>query len=67
MLNRHLLDSLRRRSLIIAHEADGVGVTAMDPLYVFEGYTIDEPWVVVLAPLTTTNASRKSHPTRQTA
>jgi epoxyqueuosine reductase len=21
----------------------------MDPLYVFEGYTIDEPWVIVLA------------------
>jgi epoxyqueuosine reductase len=33
----------------LAHEADGVGITAMDPLYAFEGYTIDERRVVVLA------------------
>jgi len=31
------------------HEADAAGIAAMDPLYVFEGYTIDEPWVIVLA------------------
>lgn len=33
----------------LTHEADGIGITAMDPLYVFEGYTIAEPWVIVLA------------------
>ncbi len=33
----------------LAHGADGVGMTPMDPLYVFEGYTIDEPWVIMLA------------------
>ncbi len=33
----------------LAHEADDVGIAAMDPLYVFEGYRIDEPWVIVLA------------------
>src|SRR5450432_1278384 len=33
----------------LSHEADAVGIAAMDPLYVFEGYTIDEPWVIVLA------------------
>ena len=33
----------------LSHEADAVGVAAMDPLYVFEGYTIEEPWVIVLA------------------
>ena len=33
----------------LAHEADDVGIAPMDPLYVFEGYTIDEPWVMVLA------------------
>jgi epoxyqueuosine reductase len=33
----------------LAHEAGGVGIAPMDPLYVFEGYTIDEPWVMVLA------------------
>lgn len=33
----------------LAHEADDVGFASMDPLYVFEGYTIEEPWVIVLA------------------
>jgi len=33
----------------LAHGADGVGMVPMDPLYVFEGYTIDEPWVIMLA------------------
>jgi len=33
----------------LAHDADAVGITAMDPLYLFEGYSIEEPWVVVLA------------------
>jgi len=33
----------------LAHEAGDVGIAPMDPLYVFEGYTIDEPWVIVLA------------------
>ena len=33
----------------LSHEADRVGLTPMDPLYVFEGYTLDHPWVIVLA------------------
>lgn len=33
----------------VSHEADGVGIAAMNPLYVFEGYSIEEPWVIVLA------------------
>jgi len=33
----------------LAHEAGAVGIVPMDPLYVFEGYTINEPWVIVLA------------------
>jgi epoxyqueuosine reductase len=33
----------------LSHEADGMGIAPMDPLYVFEGYTIEEPWVIVLA------------------
>jgi epoxyqueuosine reductase len=32
----------------LSHEADAVGITPMDPLYVFEGYTVEEPWVIVL-------------------
>jgi epoxyqueuosine reductase len=37
------------RAFVLAHEADDLGIAAMDPLYVFEGYTINEPWVIVLA------------------
>jgi epoxyqueuosine reductase len=36
-------------SFALSHEADAIGIAPMDPLYVFEGYTIDEPWVIVLA------------------
>src|SRR5580658_10493773 len=32
----------------LAHEADDIGIAPMDPLYVFEGYTINEPWIIVL-------------------
>lgn len=31
----------------LSHEADLVGITPMDPLYVFEGYELDIPWVIV--------------------
>jgi epoxyqueuosine reductase len=37
------------RGFALSHEADDIGVAAMDPLYVFEGYTVDHPWVIVLA------------------
>jgi len=33
----------------LSHESDAIGIAPMDPLYVFEGYTIEEPWVIVLA------------------
>jgi epoxyqueuosine reductase QueG len=33
----------------LSHEADAVGITEMDPLYVFEGYAIEEPTVILLA------------------
>jgi epoxyqueuosine reductase len=33
----------------LSHEADALGIAALDPLWVFEGYTIQEPWVIVLA------------------
>jgi len=33
----------------LTHEADEVGITPMDPLYVFEGYVIEEPTVIMLA------------------
>jgi epoxyqueuosine reductase len=37
------------REFALTHEADDIGITAMDPLYVFEGYAIEEPTVIVLA------------------
>ena len=37
------------KAFALSHEAGGVGIAAMDPLYVFEGYAIEEPWVIVLA------------------
>jgi epoxyqueuosine reductase len=43
------LFSANARAFALAHEADAFGVAAMDPLYIFEGYTIDQPWVIVLA------------------
>jgi ferredoxin len=33
----------------LSHEADDVGIARMDPLYVFEGYTIEHPCVIILA------------------
>ena len=33
----------------LSHGADDIGITPMDPLYVFEGYAIEEPTVIVLA------------------
>jgi epoxyqueuosine reductase len=37
------------KSFALSHEADDVGIAAMEPLYVFEGYTIEHPWVIILA------------------
>jgi len=37
------------KAFALAHEADDAGIAAMNPLYVFEGYAVDEPWVIVLA------------------
>ncbi len=37
------------KRVAFAHEADDIGIAAMDPLYVFEGYTIEHPWVILLA------------------
>ena len=37
------------RAFALSHEADAVGIAAMSPLYIFEGYSIEEPWVIVLA------------------
>ena len=36
------------KDFAISNEADLVGITAMDQSYVFEGYEIDDPWVIVI-------------------
>jgi Pyruvate/2-oxoacid:ferredoxin oxidoreductase delta subunit len=41
--------SEQAKNFALSHEADDVGIAAMDPLYVFEGYTIEHPWVIVVA------------------
>jgi len=33
----------------LSHESDDIGITNMDPLYVFESYSIEHPRVIVLA------------------
>jgi epoxyqueuosine reductase len=45
--NEQFVDEVK--TFALSHEADAVGIAPMDPLYVFEGYTIGEPWIVVLA------------------
>ena len=37
------------RAFALDHEADDLGIAPMDPLYAFEGYTINEASVIVLA------------------
>lgn len=39
------------KEFALSHEADAVGITPMDLLYVFEGYAIEEPAVIVLRAL----------------
>jgi epoxyqueuosine reductase len=33
----------------LTHEADAVGITALDPLWVFQGYEVCDPWIIILA------------------
>jgi epoxyqueuosine reductase QueG len=37
------------RNFALAHEADDAGIAAMHGSYIFEGYTIEHAWVVILA------------------
>jgi ferredoxin len=37
------------KQFALSHEADDIGITPIDPLYVFEGFSIDHPWVIILA------------------
>ncbi len=44
---QNLAEDIKRFAL--SHEADDIGIAAMSQMYVFEGYVIDHPWVIVLA------------------
>lgn len=44
---QHLTENIR--SFALAHEADDIGIADMEPSYVFEGYCLEHPRVVVLA------------------
>ena len=35
------------KTFSLSHEADLIGITAMDPLYVYDGYELNAPWVIV--------------------
>ncbi len=39
--------TLAMKDFALAHEADLVGVTPMDPMYIYEGYELDHPWLIV--------------------
>ena len=36
------------KAFALANESDLVGITAMKPNYVYQGYEIDEPWVITI-------------------
>lgn len=36
------------KEFALANESDLVGITQMDPMYVYEGYEIREPWVITI-------------------
>ena len=36
------------KEFALANESDLVGVTSVEPLYVYEGYKIEEPWVITI-------------------
>jgi Pyruvate/2-oxoacid:ferredoxin oxidoreductase delta subunit len=40
--------SAQIKEFALTHEAELVGVVALDPLWVFEGYEASEPWLIVL-------------------
>ena len=37
------------KAFALDHHADDVGIAALDPLWVFEGYDVDFPWIISIA------------------
>lgn len=38
----------RAKAFALAHESDLAGIAAVDPVWVFDGYDVAEPWIIVL-------------------
>ena len=36
------------KEFALANESDLVGITSVEPLYIYEGYKIEEPWVITI-------------------
>ena len=36
------------KSFSLGHEGDLVGITPMDPLYVYQGYELNDPWIIII-------------------
>ena len=36
------------KEIALANESDLVGITSVDPSYIYEGYEIEEPWVITI-------------------
>ncbi len=36
------------KEFALSHEGDDIRITTMNPLYVYEGYEIEEPWVIII-------------------
>ena len=36
------------KTFSLSHEADLIGITPMDPFYVYDGYELNAPWVIIL-------------------
>ncbi len=36
------------KDFALAHEADVIGITRMDPMYVYDGYELNDPWVIII-------------------
>ncbi len=37
------------KQFALENEGDVVGITPMDPMYVYEGYTLEDPWIIIIA------------------
>lgn len=51
------------KAFALRHEADIVGIAAIDPLFVYQGYEIKEPWVILVGVVMDHDQLAKAPPT----